>query len=646
MKTFLEMAVSGKLRLDPYLVWAWLTGYRDYLPAGAPRTVAVVIECLQGVAALDAAIKAAKLDVALSPFYLVDRGGIDPKKSHYCTATLSVDAVWSLLGLVDRLELGTAIDTTRLPGLPMLVPQLRMATNVVGVIDDFIAFGHPCFAAPGTASRSRVTHVWSQSAQRPDALDPSQWGAPTDLGYGYELNSLAGKDGSPAPSLQKLKRAYPRVLSRSSHGTPVADLAAGNHRDRKLCTDTEVIAVHLPKRTVADTSGGALSVQALDGLRYVMHRAGKDASVVVNLSYGTMAGPHDGSSIFERAVDELIAKRKGRLAVVVPAGNAYEARGHALIELTKGKLSAELKWFMPPDSETPAFMEIWLPEPEPRMKTRSTVASDAAPGPASRVGVKVTDPTGRTIDIAHAPAICANDGRGPGESSFGVVYLKRVANGLAGTMILIAVAPTSSKQADRVLANAGIWKVKLTASPGAAVEPIHAWIERDDAVHGQPRRGRQSYFIDPKYQMPGRTPAQPGDNAQSLVKRHGSFNTIATGADTMVVGGFVGKSLRCASYTGSGPTRSRKRIGPELLYRCEESPALHGVRAAANGDADSVRANGTSVAAPQFTRQIAAWFMTEKTLTPKKIRKMLKTIVDKPKEPDAERQGAGPVSSR
>ena len=125
------------------------------------------------------------------------------------------------------------------------------------------------------------------------------------------------------------------------------------------------------------------------------------------------------------------------------------------------------------------------------------------------------------------------------------------------------------------------------------------------------------------------------------MKRRGSFNTIATGVDTMVVGGFVGESLRCAPYTGSGPTRSRKRIGPELLYRCEESPALHGVRAAANGDADTVRANGTRAAAPQFARQIAEWFKKEKSLTPKKIREKLKTIVINPKAPDPERQGTG-----
>ena len=627
MKTTLDLAVSGKLRLDPYLVWAWLTGYRDYLPAGAPRTIAVAIECLQGVAALAAAIKSAKLDVALSPFYLATDGCIGPETSHYCTATLPVDAVWSLLGLVDRLELGTAIDTTRPFGFPTFLPRQRMAANVVGVIDDFIAFGHPCFAAPGPALLSRVTHVWSQSSERPDAVDQSQWRAPKDLGYGYELSSLAGADGAGAPTLDELRQAYPRVLSRSSHGTPVADLAAGNHRDRKLVTEAEIIAVHLPKRTVADTSGGALSVQALDGLRYVMHRAGPSASVVVNLSYGTMAGPHDGSSIFERAVDELIDLREGRLAVVVPAGNAYESRGHALIELTKAKPSAALNWFMPPDSETPAFMEIWLPERA-----------------ASRVGVKVTDPTGRIIDIPNAPAICADDGRGPSESSFGVVYLKQVANGITGTMILVAVAPTSSKQADRVLAQAGIWTVTLTASPGAVVKPIHAWIERDDAVHGQPRRGRQSYFIDPGYQMPGQTPTEPSDNVQSLVKRRSSFNTIATGANTMVVGGFVGKSLRSAPYTGSGPARAGQRRGPELQFRCEESPTLHGERAAANGAADSVRANGTSIAAPQFARQIAEWFKTETTLPPTTIREKLATIVSKPKNPKPEREGCGTVS--
>ena len=58
--------------------------------------------------------------------------------------------------------------------------------------------------------------------------------------------------------------------------------------------------------------------------------------VVVNMSFGHIAGPHDGSSMLERAIHELIAARRrvgGRLEVVVAAGNSLllRPRCHASI---------------------------------------------------------------------------------------------------------------------------------------------------------------------------------------------------------------------------------------------------------------------------------------------------------------------------
>jgi Subtilase family len=636
MSTLLELAANGKLRLDPYLVWAWLTSFRDYLNPHDKQMIAVAIECKKSVSELEASIKQLGLaGVTLNPLY-TDRSVIDPLSCKFCTATVALSDLSPLLLLVERLELGTAVDTTPGSITPVSIPKDRIPNVVIGIIDDFVAFAHPYFGSKASGfTNSRVSYVWSQDPIKPDAVDPSFWYAAKGLSYGFELNTFTIPGGHVAPKLFELQRAYPAAMSSSSHGTSVADLAAG-YRQSSVATwdQASVIAVHFPRRTVADTSGGALSVQALDGVRYVLWRAGDDPSVVVNLSYGTMAGPHDGTSILEEALDELIDKRDGKLAVVLPAGNAYEARGHAEIQLTKKEPSTTLNWFMPPDSETPAFLEIWLPK-----------------GASSCVSIKVTDPQGRKASIEKAPGVATADGAGPSASSFGVVYLNTVANGNERTMILVAVAPTASKRPGRVLANHGIWTVKLSLAGTKKVGVIHAWIERDDSLHGQPRRGRQSYFIDKDYEMPRRTYKQPSNKTNAVVKRTGSFNTIANGDNTIVVGGYVGETQELADYTGgtTDPSLSA-RLGPDAVARSEESRTLHGEATIGNGAVSRSRINGTSAAAPQVTRQIAEWFLNPKIalkgrLTPKMIRSNLVKTVIKPKGLDAARTGLGLVKA-
>jgi subtilisin family serine protease len=620
------MGLSGWPTIDPYLVWAWLTDFRDYFAPGTPRTVAVAIECRGpdgNVADLEKLLLDQHLDVKIPRLYTKLREAVvSPKKCRFCTAIANVDSLPSLVLLVTRLELGTAI-TEQQEQQAALTVKPSPASAVVGVIDDFVAFAHPCFAVD---DHSRLTHVWSQEPVRPEAIDPTQWVAANEVGYGFELTSLPSAPKFVAPSLATLRDAYPTVMPRVSHGTPVACLAAGNRRDLQPPSSTDVIAVHLPKRVVDDTSGGAFNVQALDGIRYIIERAGATKNAVVNLSYGTMAGPHDGTSILERAIDELVDRRAGQLAVVLPAGNAYEARGHACVRLTPHKPRATLKWVVPPECRAPSFLEVWLP----------TVAASLD------VGITVTDPAGRSITALAAPSVVA-DAPHWADATFGVVYLPRVANGEIGTMILIALAPTGSMHGGRTLARHGVWSVVLESRATGPIDPIHAWIERDDTLHGRPPRGRQSRFVDEHYRMPGCDPAEPGDDPASLVQRGGSFNTFATGKHTIVVGGYAGRphSRRYAPGTGAGPMRGGTRCGPDVNALAEESRVSHGVRVAANGAADTVRANGTSVAAPQVTR-IVATLLAAGPLDPTAIRDALAARTCHTKEtPDEEREGAG-----
>ena len=334
---------------DPYLCWAKHTGWRHVLREPGTERLAVAIECVGTVSDL---VHQALTGVDIAEHYRLG-GVIDPKAIRYCTALVAPDELATLEARVRRLKLGMAV--ARHGGPARAAPASKCRTKVViGLIDDFVAYAHPRFR--DAEGGSRVRHVWSQDATRPACVAAESWRPCADFPYGYELDTQSCAHGGVA-----LRDTYPSVLRRRTHGTHVADLAAGGNAmpDEEALPD--IVAVHLPRRGVADTSGSALKMQVLDALHYIVERAGPDASVVVNLSYGTMAGPHDGQTILEQAIDELVALRRGRLWVVVPAGNSREARCHAVIKLNKSKKTARLRWKLLPDDATPSWLEIWLP---------------------------------------------------------------------------------------------------------------------------------------------------------------------------------------------------------------------------------------------------------------------------------------------
>ena len=115
---------------------------------------------------------------------------------------------------------------------------------------------------------------------------------------------------------------------------------------------------------------------------------------------------------------------------------------------------------------------------------------------------------------------------------------------------------------------------------------IHAWIERDDTLRGQPTRGRQSHFLDRALRtLEAGARSRRRTTRSAYVKRRGSFNTIATGARTIVVGAYVEQS-----NGASRPIRAAGRRAALQPARhdaagaaARNSPTLHGLRAAATG---------------------------------------------------------------
>jgi hypothetical protein len=196
-------------------------------------------------------------------------------------------------------------------------------------------------------------------------------------------------------------------------------------------------------------------------------------------------------------------------------------------------------------------------------------------------------------------------------------------------MFLVALQPSTRLETSRPGAPprpttpSGLWKVTLENGEAAYLTPEHpveAWIQRDDTPSGFRRRGRQSRFEEQYYirfNAQGRVVEEDDDPAQKAsdvaaerrglsarVKRAGSINAFATGRHTIVVGGRLRKEGRPASYSAEPAPGSPVRNN--LRDQVSDDSLVHGgVLAAGTRSGSVIAMNGTSVAAPEASKEIA-----------------------------------------
>lgn len=592
------MTVAEKIlnpsAVDSYLIWGEKTNFRDYGDIGQNDWVSVAIECKEAenvgllIQRLSCTIQSAWLRI--SALYSVNP--VVFGKLKFCTAQVQRKNLNRLHKEVKRFELGMAIDADYraiASNCPIETTPAELINQklVVGIVDDFIGFAHSTFM---DANGSRVQHVWSQASKPPST---SLW-KPTGVlnSYGFEL------DNTPVqPSSIDLSKAYPTQLPSTTHGSHIASVAAGKLAYRHMGLDASehqdaaskapVIAVHLPQSTLNDSSGGSMNVHVIDGIRYILTKAHFEDLVVINISYSTHAGAHDGTSILEAAMDELIDLYKGRLSIVLPVGNHYELQGHAQFDLNtrkqSQKISQQLAWQVLPDCCTPSFMEIWVSNEQ-----------------SQKVEIQLTDPKGVASSFVSAGNVYTHDLHA-NETDWAIVFPAQPASSTKGVMALLAISPTRLDGSFAGLAAHGVWTVTVKLTSKAAKQQdlnitVNAWIERNDTIKSSNRHRGQSYFVDAEYQKIGQTPGQPMDAAKAYVKRVGARNTIASGKKTIVVGGYQFHTSMAAAYSASSP---------DLTAPSDESNSLHGIKGAGTYGIINTRMNGTSVATPIVARYIA-----------------------------------------
>ncbi len=523
---------------------------------------------------------------------------------------------------VASLILGAGVPLDSLPsdavGAHQPLPELELpdkAPNkgvvVTAVIDDGMPIANARFR--NALTDSRVAYCWVQNGKFATPV--------SNVAYGREFNKAA-IDGMLTASLvagtvdetnfyrmsgQADFGDSPRrtLLGNAlTHGSSVMDLAAGYDADSDPAPgDNPIIAVQLPNLVTEDTSGGSLDVYVRDALEYILDRADRIADsmgsgplpLVINFSYGFIAGPKDGTHPLEVLMDGIIKARNAKreiTAICLPAGNARQAECHGEIGFAKGKPKVlPMTWQVLPDDRTPSHGVIYMPQ------------TSGVPV-ASRVSVRLITPDGIAsppIEEVDGQAWEWKPGGGPTLAKISYQYLGAPTGRGRFTF---SCQPTTELDRSKPTAPSGHWTVEVTRQALKPTEVLQSYIQRDDTPFGFPSRGRQSTFVDQNYEVFTVTGLPVDvDSPEAYVKRDGTLNGMGTGAETIVIGGFQRMEGAPALYSSSGPELGR--VGPDAAGVSDSSEVATGVLAGMAHSGGVFALNGTSISTPQIARRIA-----------------------------------------
>jgi hypothetical protein len=269
--------------------------------------------------------------------------------------------------------------------------------------------------------------------------------------------------------------------------------------------------------------------------------------------------------------------RESGVRVVVAAGNGATWKTHAHKTISRER-PAIVSVLAPPDNPRETYVELWFPP----------YAADDA-GLLDGLSVEVARPGGaRSGPISVGQARSLRDGDDPVAS---VIFARRVAQSVRGTMALIALRATCESGATSGTAAPpyGVWTIEVRTTAATTID-VHCWIQRNDVIVG-PRLRQQASFVD---------------DATGYVSTKMTLGSIANGQQTIVVGGYRIQDASIADYSGQGPTReARERKGPDYYAPSDESAFLPGMSVPGFYSGSRTRVSGTSIAAPRVARWLA-----------------------------------------
>jgi subtilisin family serine protease len=375
---------------------------------------------------------------------------------------------------------------------------------VLGVIDFGFDLAHRAFRNPDGSTR--ILALWDQTGM----ASPQ-----SPCGYGRlhlrEQIDHALQQPDPWAALGY----YP---PHDAHGTHVAHIAGGNSYacgpgqpdgPRGVAHRADLVFVELDYQGWANgsppqraTGSFGDTVRLAEAIEFIFSFA-DGRPCVINVSMATNAGPHDGSTLVELAIDSQLRQGPNR-AVVLAAGNDHDDSIHVKADVPPAG-HFDLTWRLPPLRQRPVELQVWY-------------------SGSQRLTAEIITPTGSTLFTVPA----------------GQTQERQV---LGETLVFLANRLNDSRNQDNQIgvfmsegAAAGEWVLRLHNLDGERAVPFHAWMEH------QAPAGFVGAGVSPSH----------------------TLSTIACGHEAIAVGAFrAGNPWPISFFSAAGPTRDGRRK-PEL----------------------------------------------------------------------------------
>ena len=466
---------------------------------------------------------------------------------------------------------------------------LRGKNVILVIYDSGIDWQHLDFRRTDDTTKSRILAIWDQIEQT-DASHHS----PSGFEYGVEYHQTdlnAELSGS--------STGYVRTTDRTGHGTAVAGIAAANGQSSSFgfsgtAPDADLIIIKGGDETFSEA-------KIIDGINYAAKKAKElGKPVVLNLSLGSQFGAHDGSRLYEQAIDAF-ASTPGH-AVTVAAGNDGDLFLHA--ECASNMLS---------DSAT---MDITIPSYVPQDgELNDLVNLEFYYDAADSIVIQFVSPSGKRVSASTGQAAQFDD------SPEGTILLTNASYG-PSALNGMNIGDLQLFDYNYHLPAVGTWKVVVKNAHLPLHRSIHFWITEGHVGTQRVYFDRSSAAVNSAYLV-----SSPGNSAQAITV--GSFNVANkwTTSDLKIYE--LGDSNGTASsFSAAGP-RIDGMIKPEVVApgvalgttlahtATTPTPLVY-------KDGCHIAAMGTSFSAPQIAGLVALMFQVDPALTNERIKETLR----------------------